>query len=211
MNRGVSRRALCLGGLVAAACGPSPGAASDPRQPRPDLYDCEGCEAAREFDPARLDWRATLASPEERGERLRIEGVVYDADARAPVDGVVIYAWHTDAEGLYSRGGGQTGWGRLHGLLRGAVRTRADGLYRFDTIKPAPYPDLSMPAHVHLVVLEPARRPYWIDDVVFAGEHGVDDAYRRNARNRGGDGIVELRRDDGLWRARRDIVLERHP
>jgi protocatechuate 3,4-dioxygenase, beta subunit len=68
-----------------------------------------------------------------------------------------------------------------------------------------------MPAHVHLFVGEPGRRPYWIDDVVFAGEFGVTPAYRARAENRGGDGIVTLARQDGVLLARRDILLEPHP
>jgi protocatechuate 3,4-dioxygenase beta subunit len=65
---------------------------------------------------------------------------------------------------------------------------------------------------VHFTVLEPGRRPYWIDDVVFSGEFGVTDAYRKAMTNKGGDGIVTLGRDpDGTLVARRDIVLEVHP
>lgn len=92
------------------------------------------------------------------------------------------------------------------------MKTGADGRYEFVTIKPAPYPTITEPAHIHLVVLEPGRRPYWIDDVVFAGEVRVDDEYRASRENRGGDGIVQLRRaDDGTWIAERDIRLEPHP
>jgi protocatechuate 3,4-dioxygenase beta subunit len=60
-------------------------------------------------------------------------------------------------------------------------------------------------------VLEAGHRPYWIDDTVFEGEFGVDDAYRRARENRGGSGIVRLRREQGVWIAERDIVLEIHP
>lgn len=66
-------------------------------------------------------------------------------------------------------------------------------------------------AHVHIVVLEPGRRAYWIDDVVFEGEFGVTPAYRAAAENRGGNGIVQLHREHGIRAARRDIILERHP
>jgi protocatechuate 3,4-dioxygenase beta subunit len=92
------------------------------------------------------------------------------------------------------------------------VRTGADGRYRFDTIKPAPYPDMTMPAHIHLMIGEPGRRPYYVDDVVFDGEFGVTERYRAAQELRGGSGIVALSRSpQGVWLARRDIVLERHP
>nr|WP_276591831.1 hypothetical protein [Sphingomicrobium nitratireducens] len=153
-----------------------------------------------------------MAPAGEPGETLVIEGTVFDPSGTRPVPGVVIYAYQTDAEGLYSRGTDENEWSRRHGLLRGWVRTDEQGRYRFETIKPAPYPDQSFPAHVHLTVLEPGKPPYWIDDIVFAGEAFVDQAYSAARENRGGDGIVSLSRtEDGRLLAERDIVLEPHP
>jgi protocatechuate 3,4-dioxygenase beta subunit len=212
----IDRRTLLLGGaaslLGAAGCRgrPAEGAAQK-RSPRPDLYACEGCEGALERDPARLSAAAAIAGPGEPGERLVLEGTVYGASGSRPAAGIVVYAYHTDAAGLYSRGPPGTEASRRHGLLRGWVRTGRDGRYRFDTIKPAPYPGERYPAHIHLTVLEPGRRPYWIDDVVFAGEFGVGPEYRAARENRGGDGIVALARGDGRLLAVRDIVLEPHP
>ena len=92
---------------------------------------------------------------------------------------------------------------------------RERGKYRLqtlDTIKPGPYPNATIPAHVHFTVLEPTRRPYWVDDVVSDGEFGVTDKYRSSMINRGGSGIVTLTKDrGGVLVAKRDIFLERHP
>ena len=179
---------------------------------RPDLYACEGCEATSERDPASLPSRLRLASAEEPGERMLLTGRVLAADGSGPVQGVVIYAHHTNIDGLYANGSSENEWSRRHGRLRGWVRTDRDGRYAFDTIRPAMYPDNTEPAHVHLFIQEPGRPPYYIDDVVFAGEQGVDAAYRARQRLRGGSGIVQLARsDDGAWLAERDIRLERHP
>lgn len=179
--------------------------------PRPDLYACEGCEAVSERDPATLTAHVRLADAAEPGERMVLTGRVLAVGGAVPARDVVIYAHHTDATGLYSRGSAETMWSRRHGLLRGWAKTGADGVFAFETIKPAPYPDMTMPAHVHLFIAEPGHPPYYVDDVVFAGEHGVDDAYRAGCENRGGNGIVTLARDDaGTWLAVRDIVLEPH-
>lgn len=148
----------------------------------------------------------------DRGRPLRLEGVVYCTDGRTPAPGVVIYAYQTNAQGLYVNGvrGTEASW--RHGRLRGWIKTGMDGRYRFDTIKPAPYPDDILPAHIHFTVLEPGRRPYWIDDIVFAGEFGVTPAYRVSMVDKGGNGFVRLARGDaGVLIARRDIMLERHP
>lgn len=178
---------------------------------RPDLYHCDGCEAVSERDRAALMPVVRLAGPDEPGERMILSGRATLPGSGAPAPGVIVYAHHTNAAGLYANGTPETLWGRRHGRLRGWALTGADGQYRFETIKPAPYPDRSMPAHVHLFIGEPGRQPYYIDDAVFDGEFRVDADYRAHAERRGGDGVVRLQRSpDGIWLARRDILLERH-
>ncbi|MGH6786736.1 MAG: hypothetical protein ACREBO_07885 [Novosphingobium sp.] len=210
----VSRR-TCLVGMTAfaASCGGT-GANAAPENDgaRPNLYQCEGCEGVLETDLAKLAAHARIGPVSEPGEPLRVTGTVYQADGSTPAPGVVIYAYQTNAQGLYADGSNASEWSRRHGRLRGWVKTGADGSYAFDTIKPAPYPREAMPAHIHLTVLEPGKRPYWIDEIVFDGEFGVTPAYRRKAINQGGGGIVALvAGSDGIAIARRDIVLERHP
>lgn len=213
------RRHFCAAmPLLLIGCGRGDPADAEPnerrpaRQARSDLYQCEGCEGALERPAAGLTNHARIGPGLDRGEALRIEGVVYQHDARTPASGVVIYAYQTNPEGLYANGSPETEASRRHGRLRAWVRTGGDGRYSFDTIKPAPYPNADIPAHIHLTILEPGRRPYWIDDMVFAGEFGVTPAYRASMTNKGGDGIVTLgRTSGGQLLARRDIILERHP
>ncbi len=206
--------AIMLLGL--AGCGAA-GAQGDKAAPvagkaRADLYQCEGCEGALEADPGSLLNHAKMAAADEPGEPLRIKGTVYAAGGKTPAAGVVIYAYQTNAAGLYANGSPETEASRRHGRLRGWVKTGADGRYSFDTIKPAPYPDDTLPAHVHFTVLEPGKQPYWIDDIVFDGEFGVTPEYRRSMTNKGGNGIVRATRDaQGRWSVTRDIILERHP
>lgn len=181
------------------------------KRARLDLYACEGCEAVLEHEGGLLAPAADLARGAEPGERLELRGRVLTADGEEPAANVIIYAHHTDAQGLYTRGAPHTPGDHRHGHLRGWVRTDADGGYRFRTIKPAPYPTLDGPAHIHLMVGEPGRRPYYIDDVVFDGEMGVDAHYRQRQALRGGTGIVRLQSVTGGLLAVRDIRLERHP
>ena len=131
-------------------------------------------------------------------------------DGKTPAPGVIIYAHHTNAKGIYPKRGDERGWGRRHGYLRGWVKTNADGQYRFETIRPGSYPNRRDPAHIHLIVKEPDRQEYWIDDVVFEGDPYVDEQYRASRQDRGGSGIVRLTTDSsGTLVARRAIVLER--
>jgi protocatechuate 3,4-dioxygenase beta subunit len=189
---------------------PRPGAACLAAQSRPDLYRCDGCEAIHERSFDSLSSSTTIPAPGEPGERLVLTGRVLLPDGRTPAAGVVVYAYHTNAQGVYPTRGDERGWDRRHGYLRGWVKTNAEGGYRFETIRPAPYPGRRDPAHIHMVVKEPERREYWIDEVVFEGDSLVTDRYRAAQGNRGGSGILRLARDaSGAWVGRRDIILER--
>lgn len=211
----IGTRIAALALLLAAGCGADGTVAKSQSQEdraRADLYQCEGCEGALEADASRLTSHAPISNPGEPGEPMRISGVVYGVDGKTPAVGIVIYAYQTNAAGLYAGGTSATEASRSHGRLRGWVKTDASGRYSFATIKPAPYPNDSIPAHIHFTILEPGKRPYWIDDIVFDGEFGVTADYRRAMTNKGGNGIVKARRDEnGTWIVVRDIVLERHP
>lgn len=166
---------------------------------------CEGCELVFEGLPAQLGSRSRIAPAKEPGEPLIIEGAVRAADG-TPAEGVIVYAYHTDARGLYPPAG------TPHGRLRGWARTGKDGRYRFDTIRPGAYPDRSDPQHVHMHVIEPDRATYYIDDILFADDPRLTAERRRQMlRGRGGDGLCQPAKDaEGTWRVQRDIELGRN-
>jgi protocatechuate 3,4-dioxygenase beta subunit len=205
MGEGADRRRVLLGGLALGATG----AASAQPSVRPNLYNGELDYLAKEYSGRAEDLpaRIQLSPDKEPGERMAISGRVLSWRTGEPASGVIVYAYHTDAKGLYVGGPA----GTRHARLRGWMRTGADGVYAFNSVKPAPYPDRTMPAHIHFIVLEPGRRPYWIDDIVFSGEFRVDAAYRAKQELRGGDGGIALTRVAGVWTGLRDILLERHP
>jgi len=207
----LDRRSLIVSG-AALALSLSPGCrASAVNNVRPNLYQCEGCDGVFERAAETLTSVARIGPIDQPGEPLTLTGRVMDPSGRQPVAAVIIYAYQTNADGFYADGHTETEWSRRHGNLRGWVKTDSDGRYRFDTIKPAPYPDQPYPAHIHLTVLEEGQRPYYIDDVVFEGEFGVTPDYRRAMELRGGNGVGRLTKsDNGVWQASRDIILEAH-
>jgi protocatechuate 3,4-dioxygenase beta subunit len=163
---------------------------------------CEGCEWVFVGMPETLTSEARIAPPDEPGEPLRIGGVVTDANGQ-PAAGVIVYAYHTDASGVYPKAATR------HGRLRGWARTAENGRSLFDTIRPGAYPGRSIPQHVHMHVIEPGYATYWIDDIVFTDDPLLTGTRRRDmAHGRGGSGVAEPIRDEaGIWRVRRDIVL----
>jgi len=79
-----------------------------------------------------------LASPQTQGERIRIEGRVFDGTGTAVRD-VLIEAWQANAAGRYAHPGDLQNHKPLDPHFRGWGRTGADfetGYYHFQTIKP---------------------------------------------------------------------------
>jgi len=175
-------------------------------QPSPALPSCEWCGTGEAPDDLR--WETTIAGPDEPGERLTLSGTVYEPDGTTPAPDVVLYLYHTNAEGIYPKRGDETGNARRHGYLRSWVRTDDRGRYRVHTIRPAPYPGRHEPAHIHITVEPPGGDEFWIDSVVFDDDPLLTAEERADRDDRGGSGIVTLTRDDeGRWIGTRDIVI----
>ena len=89
------------------------------------------------FDIYRQELGHTIAGPNTPGERIRVEGVVYDGTG-APVKDVLIETWQADANGIHAHLEDPR-HGEISGDFRGWGRVISDfdtGLYAFDTIKP---------------------------------------------------------------------------
>lgn len=170
---------------------------------------CEGCEAIYEspipFD--QLSSVDTLPDFNEQGPRLEISGIVYQSDGKTPAKDVIIYVYHTDQTGHYSTKGNETGWARRHGYIRGWMKTDKNGFYQFYTLKPAVYPGRTAPAHIHVIVKEPDKNEYWIDEYLFDDDPLLTKEERQRQEKRGGKGIIELVQDKGRLHGTRHILL----
>jgi protocatechuate 3,4-dioxygenase beta subunit len=166
--------------------------------------ECEWCGAADA--PARLSWRTAIAPAGEPGEPLLISGTVYRPDGKTPAKGLLLYVYHTDARGYYRTSPTE----HRHGRLRGWMRTNNEGRYEFSTIRPAPYPEMNEPAHIHITVSGTDTPEYWIDSFWFEGDPLITTEKRARLSGRGGfSPIIALKRDENsLWRGSRDIRTE---
>ena len=210
------RRQLVLGSLALLAAAPALRLAdaigAESRDAGIAVGDgCDGCEFMHRDMPERLASTTRIPPAGELGVPLRVQGVIHRPDGRTPAAGVILYAYHTDARGHYVPPDATDHTLTRHGRMRGWIRTGADGRYRFDTLRPAPYPGRDIPAHIHLLVKEPGKREYWIDECEFDDDPLLSPALRRTRQQRGGTGIVRIAHAaDGTAQAIRNIVLGRN-
>ena len=160
---------------------------------------CAKCEV-----PATLSSSATLTPPGEPGEPMEISGTVYESDGKTPAAGVVLFVYHTDATGHYDPQDDP-----FAPRIRGWIQTDRSGHYRFRSIRPAPYPNHSEPAHIHVHVWSNTMPEHFLPEFWFAGDPLIKPADIALHRTEGTfSPIVTLTRGrDGVWHGVRDFRL----
>ena len=98
-----------------------------------------------------------LVTPDATGERIRIEGKVFDGDGKIVPD-CMLEIWQADAQGRFSDPQDKRALPNSSFKGFGRVGTDKDGVYAFDTIKPGPVPDPDgKPQAPHIVLAVFAR------------------------------------------------------
>lgn len=90
------------------------------------------------FDVFESNFSNVLVTPETIGERIRIEGRVFDG-LGAPMRDVLVEIWQANAAGRYDHPADRQEDKPLDPAFRGWARTGTDfetGLYAFETVKP---------------------------------------------------------------------------
>ncbi|MEE9373465.1 MAG: intradiol ring-cleavage dioxygenase [Saprospiraceae bacterium] len=168
--------------------------------------ECEGCEAIYEYGNAILSAQCKIKSNDDLDEKMIITGTVFKNDGKTPKKNVIIYVYHTSRLGIYESRGNEKGWAKRHGIYRGWVKTAKDGKYEIHTFRPGAYPNRKIPEHIHMFIKEPQIKEYYIDDIVFAN----DPLFTKEAlrlKHRGGSGLVNPKRKNGVLYVKRDIIL----
>jgi protocatechuate 3,4-dioxygenase beta subunit len=169
---------------------------------------CEGCEAIFEYGDRELSAIDTLVDFPNSGPKLKISGTVYESDEKTPAENVILYIYHTNQEGIYPTKGDEKGWAKRHGYIRGWIKTDKNGKYTFYTLKPGTYPSRNQPAHIHITLLEPNGKYYWINSYYFEDDPLLTDEDKNNSLIRGGAAnILNLKKENHLLIGNRDIIL----
>ncbi|ONH28074.1 protocatechuate 3,4-dioxygenase subunit beta [Pseudofrankia asymbiotica] len=148
---------------------------SDPLEVDPEAIELWApCFGDRDVDPLEAD--LTTGHPGEPiGERVLVAGRLVDGGGR-PVRGQLVEIWQANAAGRYSHQCDQHP-APLDPNFTGAGRclTDEDGWYRFQTIKPGPYPwrnhlNAWRPAHIHFSVFGACFTQRLVTQLYFPGD-----------------------------------------
>jgi protocatechuate 3,4-dioxygenase beta subunit len=150
-------------------------------------------ERAQAAKPAAVGAVSRIAPANEPGTPLVIDGRVYQADGRTPAPGITVFAYQTDRTGVYDvPSAGAHSW-----RLKGWAVTDAEGRFQFRTIRPASYPNATVPQHVHLHLEGPSVPRRWTTELEFDDDPKVTARQREESRQAGMFGGVRpvLKRD----------------
>jgi len=145
----------------------------------------------------------------EDGKRIIIKGQIFKEDGITPYNDLIIYAYHTDNKGYYSKKGDETGVNKQHGSHYGYCKTDTEGRYEISTIRPGRYPVNKFPAHIHWAVKEPDGNMFYLNDFVFSDDSLVNNDYLSHLIYKGDDGVIILKDNgSGISEGNRITVLK---
>ena len=166
-----------------------------------------GTEARGAIDaPDDVSWKTALSKKSDKDEPMIISGTIFQPDGKTPAPNVLIYFYHTDSDGFYGRRGEVR-----DGHFRGWMLTDAKGRYKFSSIKPAPYPNRTEAAHVHMTLTGKTFKEDSINTILFEGDKFIKEQERNSVGKwdefipilkleKGADGILRGTRDFKLWK-----------
>ncbi len=111
----------------------------------------------------------TMVTDKEQGAQTTVKGKLLSAD-KTPLANTLVYVYQTDHRGWYAddkphveQNEGDRGHARLFGYLR----TNAQGEFELKTIRPASYPNSTLPQHIHFEAFSNNGRSLIITELLF--------------------------------------------
>ncbi len=156
--------------------------------------------------PENIASHTVIAGGSTGGERLYVKGRIQDRKGK-PIEGAILYIYHTDEKGIYSKSEKEKGVQKWHGKHHGWCKTDRYGNYSFETIRPASYPNSTAPQHIHAAVKLPAGQISWISDFLFSDDPNLGKE-APPAGMAGGNGVMKVKQTaEKSWQAERIITL----
>lgn len=173
----ISRAILLIIGLVSARESMS----------QADPFWLKSWNEAQRTRPAQMTSASRIASANEPGIAMLIEGRIVEPDGQTPARNVVVHAYHRDNKGFdFGKDDRElTTW-----RLQGWAVTDDQGRFEFRTIRPAPDHMGRDGSHIHITVESSEYGRQWAPTVYFSDDPLVKDKRREQSAEAGEFGWV---------------------
>lgn len=141
-------------------------------------------------------------------QKLKVTGTIYENDGVTPAKNVMLFIHHTDENGDFELKR-QNKKRYVH--HRGWVKTDSDGKYTFYTFVPGKYLYGNELTQILPIIKEPNKPEYKIETFLFDNDPLLTGKCRQKVEETNPKRILTLKlnKEEGLFEAKRDIVLGR--
>ena len=146
----------------------------------------------------------TIPDFASKSQKLKITGTIFENDGVTPAKNVMLFIHHTDENGDFELKR-QNKKRYVH--HRGWVKTDADGKYTFYTFVPGKYIFGNELTQILPIVKEPNKPEYKIETFLFDNDPLLTGKCRSKVEQTNPNRILKLNKKEGLFEAKRDIVL----
>lgn len=146
----------------------------------------------------------TIPDFASRTTKLKITGTIFENDGVTPAKNVLLFIHQADEDGNFELKRENK---KRYVHHRGWIRTNADGKYTFYTFVPGSYIYGSELRQILPILKEPGKPEYAVESFVFDNDPLLKGSCREKIEATNPNRILKLDKNEGLFVARRDIVL----
>lgn len=163
------------------------------------------------IDLASLDNTATLSGYDTKEEKIKLTGIIYEADGVTPAKDIIVYIEQANEDGEYEI---HTHNDKNTVNHSATIKTDANGVYTFYTFVPGhtkeklAYRRTQRAQHIHIMVKEPRKNAYELPAFVFDFDWMVTKAYKKRLERKGFDNVLNLNFENDEQVAHKNIVLQ---
>lgn len=157
-----------------------------------------------DYSETKLNNVDTIPDFASKSQKLKITGIIYESDGKTPAKNVMLFIHQTDENGNFELKR-QNKKRYVH--HRGWIKTDADGKYTFYTFVPGKYLYTNELKQILPIVKEPNKPEYKIDTFLFDDDPKLTGKCRTKVENTNPNRILKLDKKEGLFIAKRDIIL----
>ncbi|PIA77641.1 hypothetical protein BFR04_09385 [Gaetbulibacter sp. 4G1] len=157
-----------------------------------------------DYSEKQLNSVDTIPDFASRSNKLKITGTIYENDGVTPAKNVLLFINQADEDGNFELKRHNK---KRYVKHRGWVRTDADGRYTFYTFVPGKYIFGNELTQIHPIIKEPSKPEYKIESFVFDNDPLLTKSCRTKIEETNPNRILKLDKKEGLFVAKRDIIL----